>query len=220
MDPNLFAEKLRAYRQSNDLTQEDLARKLYVSRKTVSKWETGRGLPELFMLERISGLFGVTIDELVVDRKKESTSDFFLENYSLKKKYIIHCFLMIFISAIALTVSDIAIVVNENLRYISIAVYATFLIFTSGYYLLNYSFNALPVKKRNRSKYFVMYFSLNRQMGAILFLMAIIGFVKILAYISLGTDIIKLISWIALSLLTALAAVFIIHNLNEIRRKK
>ena len=60
-----FHEKLKAYRISAGWTQEQLAEKIYVSRVTVSKWETGRGFPNLGSLQHIAALFSVTVDDLL-----------------------------------------------------------------------------------------------------------------------------------------------------------
>ena len=59
-----FNEKLQQLRKRRDLTQEELADQLYVSRTAVSKWESGRGYPNIDSLKAISKYFSVTIDEL------------------------------------------------------------------------------------------------------------------------------------------------------------
>ena len=50
-------EKLQALRKQKGMTQEELASKLFVSRTAVSKWESGRGYPEIESLKRISAEF-------------------------------------------------------------------------------------------------------------------------------------------------------------------
>lgn len=60
-----FGEKLQQLRKQHELTQEQLAEKLFVSRTAVSKWESGRGYPNLDSLKCISKLFSVSIDELL-----------------------------------------------------------------------------------------------------------------------------------------------------------
>jgi transcriptional regulator with XRE-family HTH domain len=76
-----FNEKLQELRKSRGLTQEELAEALFVSRTAVSKWESGRGYPNLESLKQISRYFAVSIDELICpeeilsaaeDEKKES----------------------------------------------------------------------------------------------------------------------------------------------------
>ncbi len=60
-----FGEKLQLLRKQKALTQEELARLLYVSRTAVSKWESGRGYPNLESLKGIAAVFSVTVDELL-----------------------------------------------------------------------------------------------------------------------------------------------------------
>lgn len=60
-----FNEKLQQLRKKQNLTQEQLADQLYVSRTAVSKWESGKGYPNIESLKCISKLFSVTIDELL-----------------------------------------------------------------------------------------------------------------------------------------------------------
>ena len=60
-----FNEKLQQLRKQNNLTQEQLAEKLYVSRTAISKWESGKGYPNIESLKSISKLFSVSIDDLL-----------------------------------------------------------------------------------------------------------------------------------------------------------
>ena len=76
-----FGEKIQKLRNQNKWTQEQLAEKLYVSRTAVSKWESGKGYPNIDSLKDIAKLFNKTIDELlsseeVIDIAKiENTSN-------------------------------------------------------------------------------------------------------------------------------------------------
>ena len=60
-----FHEKLQQLRKSRNLTQEELAEVLYVSRTAVSKWESGRGYPNIDSLKTISSYFSVSLDDLL-----------------------------------------------------------------------------------------------------------------------------------------------------------
>ena len=60
-----FNEKLQYFRKKSNLTQEELAEKLFVSRTAISKWESGRGMPSISSLKAISEVFDVSIDELL-----------------------------------------------------------------------------------------------------------------------------------------------------------
>ena len=58
-------EKLQELRKQKGLTQEELAEALYVSRTAVSKWESGRGYPNIESLKAIGKYFSVSIDDLL-----------------------------------------------------------------------------------------------------------------------------------------------------------
>ena len=60
-----FNEKLQELRKNKGITQEELAQNLFVSRTAVSKWESGRGYPNLDSLKEIAKFFNITIDELL-----------------------------------------------------------------------------------------------------------------------------------------------------------
>ena len=60
-----FNQKLQELRKKKGLTQEELATSLYVSRTAISKWESGRGYPNIESLKAIAKFFSVTVDELL-----------------------------------------------------------------------------------------------------------------------------------------------------------
>ena len=60
-----FNEKLQRLRAKTGLTQEQLAEKLFVSRVTVSKWESGRGYPNIESLKLLAKVLSVSIDDLL-----------------------------------------------------------------------------------------------------------------------------------------------------------
>lgn len=59
---------IRELRERAKLTQAELAEKLFVSDKTVSKWENGKGYPDITLLEPIASLFGVSTAELLTGK--------------------------------------------------------------------------------------------------------------------------------------------------------
>ena len=71
----LFNEKLRMLRKESNLTQEELAEKLNISRQAITKWESGEGIPDIENLKQISILFKVSIDELIKEDKEINLSD-------------------------------------------------------------------------------------------------------------------------------------------------
>lgn len=69
-----FSEKLLTLRKAKNLTQEQLAEKLDVSRQSVSKWESGQAAPELEKIVLLSALFDVTTDYLLKASEIEDLS--------------------------------------------------------------------------------------------------------------------------------------------------
>lgn len=61
----VFGEKLKEEREKRGWSQTELAEKIYVSRQSVSKWETGKNYPSIEVIIELSDLFEVTIDELL-----------------------------------------------------------------------------------------------------------------------------------------------------------
>jgi len=60
-----FGEKLLNLRKQANLTQNDLADKLNISRQAITKWERGVGLPDIDNIKKISSLFNISIDNLL-----------------------------------------------------------------------------------------------------------------------------------------------------------
>lgn len=60
-----IGSQIRKYRDRDHFSQEDLARKIYVSRQTISNWENNRSYPDIQNLMMMSVLFNVSLDELV-----------------------------------------------------------------------------------------------------------------------------------------------------------
>ena len=56
---------IRKLRENKKMTQEDLAEKLFVSSKAVSKWETGQGFPDISLLEPLAKSLDISVIELL-----------------------------------------------------------------------------------------------------------------------------------------------------------
>lgn len=65
MDRYVTGNTIRKLREERNLTQEKLASELFVSAKTVSKWETGKGLPDIMLLEPLASALGISVMELL-----------------------------------------------------------------------------------------------------------------------------------------------------------
>ena len=60
-----FGQKLKEIRRNEGLSQEQLAEKIGVSRQAITKWETGKGMPDIENMMILSEIFKTTLDELV-----------------------------------------------------------------------------------------------------------------------------------------------------------
>lgn len=70
-----FGENLRLMRKARNLTQEQFAEALGVSRQAVSKWEADSGYPETEKLIAISRVLGVSVDQIAGHRTGESGAE-------------------------------------------------------------------------------------------------------------------------------------------------
>ena len=69
MDINKIGEFLKSLRKSKGYTQQDVADALYVTQKTVSRWENGEGIPDVNILTSVADFYGITVDELLKGEK-------------------------------------------------------------------------------------------------------------------------------------------------------
>ena len=65
MDRYVTGAVIRKLRENKKLTQEELAEKLFVSSKAVSKWETGQGFPDISLLEPLANALDISVIELL-----------------------------------------------------------------------------------------------------------------------------------------------------------
>lgn len=70
----MISQNIATLRRLNELTQEELASRLGVSRQAVAKWESGESVPDLMNAQALASLFGVRLDDLV--GHSEETSGF------------------------------------------------------------------------------------------------------------------------------------------------
>ena len=65
MDQIKIGQFIKTCRKEKNLTQREVAEKLYISEKTISKWETGNGLPEVSLMLPLCELLGISVNELL-----------------------------------------------------------------------------------------------------------------------------------------------------------
>ncbi len=78
-----FGKRIKQYRANLGLSQEQLAEKLGVSRQAITKWETGRGMPDVKNMIILAKIFHVTLDELILQKKEEPISSHFFESETI-----------------------------------------------------------------------------------------------------------------------------------------
>ncbi len=74
MNQEKIGKFIATLRKEQSMTQKDLAQKLGVSDKTISKWETGRGLPEISIMQSLCETLGISINELLSGEKLDISS--------------------------------------------------------------------------------------------------------------------------------------------------
>ena len=75
MDQVKIGTFLKELRKENNITQEQLADKLFVSRRTVSRWETGSNMPDLDVLVELADLYDVDIRDIFNGQRREPDMD-------------------------------------------------------------------------------------------------------------------------------------------------
>ena len=61
----MLGKNLKVLRKKNNLTQEDLANSLAVSRQAICMWEKGERMPKVSILTKIAKIFGVSLDHII-----------------------------------------------------------------------------------------------------------------------------------------------------------
>ena len=80
-----LGQRIREFRGAAQMTQEELAEKMFVSRQTISNWENDKSYPDIHSLLLLSNLFDVSLDTLVkrdVERMKEKIDEITIKNFS------------------------------------------------------------------------------------------------------------------------------------------
>lgn len=95
-----LSEQIKKYRKENNLTQEQFASKLFVSKQAVSKWETDRSYPDINLLPQIAEMLNISIDELIGKKDTENSTnnqEKIIEKKNTKKENIyMQCYSIIY----------------------------------------------------------------------------------------------------------------------------
>ena len=204
-----FGEKIQKLRNQNKWTQEQLAEKLYVSRTAVSKWESGKGYPNIDSLKDIAKLFNKTIDELlsseeIIDiAKKENTSNIKRTNNLIYGLLDIISVLFIFLPLYAHRtenfVYSVSLISTNDISNIIKVSYIVILSILSLIGIVELIMNFVDNKKMQRivnvislivETISILFFAISRQtyLTAIIFIILIIKIVIIIKNISNKKD--------------------------------
>lgn len=139
---NNFKDLLSTRRRELKMTQKELAEKLNVSDKTISKWETGVSYPEITLLKTIAKVLEIDVNELLgVEDMKDKDSNVTEKesyDYDVIAKYKSKIFLSIasLLSGIIISIISIGIE-NEDLQIASLGIGFIFIIFALIYFINN-----------------------------------------------------------------------------------
>ena len=74
MDNYVTGAMIRSQREKKNMTQEELAARIHVSGKAVSKWETGKGYPDISLIEPLAGALGISVLEFLSGDAVQNTN--------------------------------------------------------------------------------------------------------------------------------------------------
>ena len=117
-----LGEKIRTARKQEGLSQEQLSEKLGISRSSVAKWETDKGIPDISNLIALSDVFGLSLDELI---KEDTTVKKKIIADSSAKKW--HILVIMYLLAIVAYVTYFAIC--HNILMIGFLIATLFMLF-------------------------------------------------------------------------------------------
>lgn len=120
----IFSERLKKEREKKGWSQAELAEKIYVSRQSVSKWETSKNYPSIEIIIKLSDLFGITIDELLrsdEELKKKVIEDSRQLAYPRWKVFFDSVFLLgVFLLVLKITIIALNYFVGTNILILEI----------------------------------------------------------------------------------------------------
>ncbi len=198
-----FNKKLQELRKQKGLTQEDLAEALYVSRTAISKWESGRGYPNIDSLKAIAKFFSLTIDELLSGDELLAIAE---ENTKQKETHLrdlvfglldctvaLFLFLPFFGQKANGAIQEVSLLdLTEIAPYLKVGYYVIVIaIIASGILTLALQNCQSAFWVRNKSKLSLF---LNTA-GAILFVMSLQPYAAIFLFIFLIIKVLMLIKW-------------------------
>lgn len=191
-----FNEKLRMLRKQKGLTQEELAKALFVSRAAVSKWESGRGYPSIDMLKQMASLFSVSLDELLSCEEKiisriEREAFYDLIFGALDFCTLSLLFLPIFAQRLGNTISEVPLIelttISPWLKIIYFVVILAMVVFGVLTFALQHSSANFWLRSKR-----ILSVSLN-VLGTLLFISSLQSYVAVFLFVLLAIKVLTII---------------------------
>lgn len=196
-------EKIQELRKQKNLTQEELAAVLYVSRAAVSKWESGRGYPSIDSLKAIARYFSVTVDELLSGEELLTIAEADTRQTELRLRDLVFglldCavslffFLPFFGQTIDGTIREVSLLhLTEIAPYLQTAYFAIVIgIALTGVFTLALQQDRHTLWGRNKHKLSLLLNAL----GALLFIISLQPYAAAFLFIFLAIKVLMLIKW-------------------------
>ncbi len=99
--------QIKKYRSNLNLSQEELAEKVYVTRQTISNWENNKNYPDIHSLLLLSSIFHISLDQLVkgdIDIMRQEISEAELKNFNRNGAIFTSLLVLFIVSVVPLTV--------------------------------------------------------------------------------------------------------------------
>lgn len=120
MDLNKISNFIKEKRKELNLTQEELAEKLFVTEKAVSRWETGRGTPDISLLIPLSKALKVEISEILNGEENKNDIEKLIEYNELTKKskfnFKIKLIILLYVLSILFFLGYLKVEYNPNIE--------------------------------------------------------------------------------------------------------
>ena len=116
--------RIKKYREKQNISQDELALKVFVSRQTISNWETNKSYPDIKSLTMLSNIFHVTLDDFIkgdIEEMKRIVSKEKIEKFNIMSYIFLVEMLIVMFSAYPLFILD---------GYIGVIIWALFFVIT------------------------------------------------------------------------------------------
>ena len=164
-----LGERLFELRKAKNLTQDDMAEKLNVTRQTVSKWETNQSTPDFDKIMPLCELFEIGVEELLTGKKQEQKEEKVLTRQEVKERSakIVSGSVFIYIAAVAFVA--IAVAVQHTNPIIASAVFLLLIGWATARIIRNY----MSIPKFEKTKAEKRQDAIQRQINGIIYCIGI-----------------------------------------------